>query len=125
MKPGKTGIRRIIDATGYSMAGLRATWISEAAFRQELLLTAVLLPLSFWLAQTPLQWLVLVAPLLLMLIVELLNSAVEAVVDRISNDHHELSGRAKDMGSAAVLLSLVLLASSWGAVAWERFHVPA
>lgn len=125
MKPGKTGIRRIIDATGYSMAGLRATWISEAAFRQELLLSAALLPLSFWLAQTPLQWLVLVAPLLLMLIVELLNSAVEAVVDRISDDHHELSGRAKDMGSAAVLLSLVLLASSWGAVAWERFHVLA
>ncbi|KAA9130932.1 diacylglycerol kinase [Marinihelvus fidelis] len=122
MKPGKTGISRIIDATGYSMKGLRATWVSEAAFRQEVLLAVVLLPLSFWLATTPVQWVILVAPLMLMLIVELLNSAVEAVVDRISDAHHELSGRAKDMGSAAVLLSLILLASSWGAIAWERFH---
>lgn len=125
MKPGKTGIPRIIDALGYSMHGLRATFVSEAAFRQELLLTAVLLPLSFWLAQTALQWVALITPLFLMLVVELLNSAVEAAIDRISDERHELSKRAKDMGSAAVLLTLMLVASTWVAIAWERFHAVA
>lgn len=121
MKPGKTGLARIIDASVYSLKGLRATYRSEAAFRQELALCAVLLAASFWLARNALDWIVLVAPLLLLLIVELLNSAVESAVDRIGNEHHVLSERAKDMGSAAVMLSLLLTALCWGAVAWDRF----
>lgn len=122
MKPGKTGIRRLLDATGHSARGLAATFRGEAAFRQELLLVAVLLPLSFWLARTAVEWVVLTAPLFILLIVELLNSAVESVVDRIGAERHELSGRAKDMGSAAVLLSLLLIAAAWGAIIWNRFH---
>jgi diacylglycerol kinase (ATP) len=121
VKPGKKGLRRILDATGYSLGGLRAAFRNEAAFRQELALCAVLLPASFWLARTPVEWILLVTPLLLMLIVELLNSAVEAAIDRIGDEHHVLSGRAKDMGSAAVMLSLLLTGLSWGAVAWQRF----
>ncbi len=113
MKPGKRGIARIIDATGYSWKGLKACYRSEAAFRQELWFSAVLLVASFWVAQTVVEWILLMAPLMLLLIVELLNSAVEATVDRIGGERHELSGRAKDMGSAAVLLCLLLAAMTW------------
>ena len=121
MKPGKTGLRRLVNATGYSWQGLRASWQHEAAFRQELLLAVVLGATSFWLAQNVLQWLALITPLLLLLIVELLNSAIEAVVDRIGDEHHELAGRAKDMGSAAVLLCLLLVTLVWGTLCYERF----
>ena len=121
MKPGKTGLRRRVNATGYSWQGLRASWQHEAAFRQELLLAVVLGAASFWLAQNVLQWLALITPLLLLLIVELLNSAIEAVVDRIGDEHHELAGRAKDMGSAAVLLCLLLVTLVWGTLCYERF----
>jgi len=113
-----TGIRRIILATGYSAKGLQAAIRSEAAFRQELLLAAVLIPLACWLDVGALQRLLLIAVLLLVLIVELFNSAIEAVVDRIGPERHELSGRAKDFGSAAVLLSLLLAAATWGTVLW-------
>lgn len=122
MKPGKTGLQRLVDATGYSMKGLAATFRGEAAFRQELLLCAVLLAASFWLARSPLEWLALVLPLFVLLVVELLNSAIEAVVDRIGDAPHELSGRAKDMGSAAVLLSLLMVATSWGVVGWQHLQ---
>jgi len=121
MKPGKTGLRRLLDATGYSARGIRACWRNEAAFRQEVLLAGVLLPLSFLVARSIEQWLLLVAPLLVLLIVELLNSAIENVVDRIGHETHELSGRAKDMGSAAVLLSLILVFVSWAGIAWKNF----
>ena len=121
MKPGKTGLRRLVNATGYSWQGLRASWQHEAAFRQELLLAVVLGATSFWLAQSVLQWLALITPLLLLLIVELLNSAIEAVLDRIGDEHHELAGRAKDMGSAAVLLCLLLVTLVWGTLCYERF----
>lgn len=121
MKPGETGLKRIIDATGYSIKGLRAAFQGEAAFRQELLLCLVLAPLSFWLAGNALQWLALVAPLFILMIVELLNSAVESAIDRMGAEYHTLSGQAKDMGSAAVMLALALTAVCWGAVAWERF----
>lgn len=121
MKPAKTGIARIIDATVYSMRGLRACFAYEAGFRQEVAATVVLVPLSFFMAQNVVQWLLLVAPLFLLLIVELLNSAVESVVDRIGHERHELSGRAKDMGSASVLLCLLLIACCWGGVIWENF----
>lgn len=122
MKPGRTGIRRILAATGYSIKGLAAAFRNEAAFRQELALTTVLLPVSLWLADNPLEWLLLVAPLFILLIVELLNSAIETAIDRIGDEPHALSGQAKDMGSAAVMLSLALLAVSWGAVIWRHLH---
>lgn len=121
MKPGETGLRRLLDAAGYSMKGIGAIWRNEAAFRQEVVLTLVLLPLSFLLAADALQWLLLVAPLVLVLVVELLNSAIESVVDRIGHEPHALSGRAKDMGSAAVFFCLVLIALSWGSIAWQNF----
>lgn len=120
-KSPRTGAGRIIAAAGFSLSGLRAAWRSEEAFRQEVLLAAVLAPLAVWLGQTMVQRALLVGVCLLVLVVELLNSAVEAVVDRIGHDLHELSGQAKDMGSAAVLLSLLLAAAVWGAVAWDRF----
>jgi len=120
MNPGQTGLRRIVSATGHSFRGLASAFRTEAAFRQEFLLCAVLLPLSFWLAESPWQWLWLVTPLLVLLIVELLNSAVEAAIDRIGPERHELSGRAKDMGSAAVMMSLLLLTLTWGTALWER-----
>jgi diacylglycerol kinase (ATP) len=113
-----TGFKRIIFALGYSAKGLRAAFSHEAAFRQELLLACVLTPIAFLLDIEPLQRLLLTAVLLLVLIVELLNSAIEAVVDRIGPEHHELSGHAKDLGSAAVLLSLLLAVATWGTVLW-------
>lgn len=117
----KRGLARLLAASGYSAAGLRAAWVGEAAFRQEIVLAIVLVPAAFWLGQTPLQRLALVGAWILVLIVELLNSAIETVVNRIGPEWHELSGRAKDMGSAAVLLSLVLAALVWGTVAWQRW----
>lgn len=122
-KSDRRGIRRLLAATGYSLAGLRAAWRHEAAFRQEVVLALVLAPLAFWLGQTSLQRLLLLGSCLLVLIVELLNSAIEAVVDRIGPELHELSGRAKDLGSAAVFLSLLLAAAAWAVVALERFAV--
>lgn len=122
MKPGKTGFARIIDATGYSLRGLRACYQGEAAFRQEVWAVAVMTPLTFWLATSVVEWILLMAPLMLLLIVELLNSAVEAAIDRIGEERHVLSGRAKDMGSAAVLLSLLFIAMTWLPIAYQRFQ---
>ncbi len=115
-KPGKTGISRIIDATGYSMKGLKAAWIHEAAFRQELFLFIVGVPVAYWLAENKTDFLWLILPLFLIILSELVNSALEAVVDRIGHEHHELSGRAKDIGSALVFVCLVLLAVIWGVI---------
>ncbi|ANB99208.1 diacylglycerol kinase [Vibrio parahaemolyticus] len=113
MKPGKTGTRRVMDATGYSIKGLKAAWTHEAAFRQELVLTLVLSVSAFFLPVTTLERVLMISSLLLILIVELINSAVEAVVDRVSDDWHELSGRAKDIGSAAVFVALFLALFVW------------
>jgi diacylglycerol kinase (ATP) len=121
MKKSKSGLQRWIDATGYSINGIRACWQNEAAFRQDVLLSAVLFLCSFLLARSVEQWLLLIFPLFLILIVELLNSAVENAVDRIGHEMHHLSGRAKDMGSAAVLFCLILIGLSWIAVAWANF----
>ena len=121
MKPGKTGLARLIAATGYSLKGLKASWQHETAFRQEVALIIVMFPASFFVAKTTIQWLLLISPLFLLLMVELLNSAVEAIVDRIGPEHHELSGRAKDIASAPVMLCLFLIAISWGAIAWTNF----
>jgi diacylglycerol kinase (ATP) len=121
MKPGKSGMARLFDAAGYSIKGIRAAWRNEAAFRQEVALCVVLFPLSFFVARSIEQWLLLTTPLLLLLIVELLNSAIENVVDRIGSERHDLSGRAKDMGSAAVLFSLLIIAAAWLGVGWKNF----
>lgn len=119
VKPGTTGLQRIINATRYSMHGFRAAYHNEAAFRQELLLVGVAVLAAAFLADTLLQWLLLVGSGLLVLVVELLNSAVEAIVDHASPEWNELAGRAKDMGSAAVFTSLALMALTWGVVVWE------
>ena len=117
----RRGLNRLIAATRFSLAGLSAAWRSEEAFRQEAVLALIMLPGAFWLGTTTLERLLLACSVLLVLIVELLNTAVEYTVDRIGTDHHDLSGRAKDMGSAAVMLSLILAALVWGVIAWERF----
>lgn len=119
---GRTGLDRIIHAAGYSWAGLKAAYTGESAFRQETWLCIIATPLAFWLAQSWEQAALLLGSLLLVLIVELLNSAVEAVVDRVSFATHELSKRAKDIASAAVLMALLLAAGIWGAAIWHRLQ---
>jgi diacylglycerol kinase (ATP) len=121
-KQSRKGLRRLWDAVGFSILGLKAAWNHEAAFRQELVMTLVLLPAAWWLGVTMMQRGVLIFSLLFVLIVELLNSAVETVVDRIGAERHPLSGRAKDMGSAAVMLALIAAATVWGLVAWQRWQ---
>ncbi|WP_406664971.1 diacylglycerol kinase [Gallaecimonas sp. GXIMD1310] len=118
MKPGHTGLKRLILATRYSWQGLRAGWRAEAAIRQEMLLILVAVPVAFWLPVSGLERALMIASVLLVLVVELLNSAIEAVVDRVGSDHHELSGRAKDMGSAAVLITLLMAALVWTGILW-------
>jgi diacylglycerol kinase (ATP) len=119
--PQNTGLKRIINATFFSIAGLRAAWANEAAFRQECLLTIVLAPIALWLGQDAAERSLLLGTCFLVVIVELLNSGIEAVVDRVGMEHHQLSGRAKDLGSAAVFMSLVCLIVTWGLIAWQRF----
>lgn len=113
---GNTGINRIIKAGLYSWLGIRAAFKHEAAFRQELLLAMLLVPLAFWLGKTGMEIALMLACVLLVLIVEIINSAIEAVVDRFGMERHELCGRAKDMGSAAVLFSLVNLTLVWALI---------
>jgi diacylglycerol kinase (ATP) len=120
---GRTGLDRVVRATGYSMAGLTAAYRGESAFRQEFWLTAVLLPLAFWIGRGWVEVAMLVGSLMLVLIVELLNSGIEAAIDRVSFEIHDLSKRAKDLASAAVLLSLLLCAGIWLAALWNRFVV--
>lgn len=116
----RTGLDRIWYAAGYSLAGLRAGW-DEPAFRQEAIAAIVLIPLGLWLGRTWVEAALLTGSVLLVMIVELLNTAVESAIDRIGPEHHELSGRAKDMGSAAVLLSLLLCGGIWLAALYQRF----
>lgn len=111
---------RITRAFGFSLAGLRAAYRKESAFRQELILTIVLVPLGLWLGQNGVERTLLIGSILLVLIVELLNSAIEATVDRGGKDWDKLAGRAKDMGSAAVLIALLLLGLTWGFVLYDR-----
>lgn len=118
-----TGWQRLWKATGYSIQGLKAAWINEAAFRQELLLVLFLIPVALWLGTTMTQRALLIFSLLVIPAVELLNSAIETTVDRIGLENHELSGRAKNMGSAAVLVSLIAAAVVWAMVSWERWAI--
>lgn len=115
------GFERLVKACGYSFAGLRAAWRHEEAFRIETVLAAVLAPCALWLGRDPFECAVLLATLLGVLITELCNSAIETLTDRVGVERHELSGRAKDIASAAVFLSLVLAVVVWGGVALDRF----
>ncbi len=113
---GKTGLRRLLNAFGYSVAGFRAAYKHEDAFRQEVLLAAILIPVAFWLPVDFVGKALMTGSVLLVIMVELLNSAIEATVDRISLDSHDLAKRAKDIGSAAVLVSLINVIVIWGLV---------
>lgn len=112
----KTGLKRILNAFHYSMDGLKAAYQHEHAFRQELFLAAILIPLALYLEPGMIGRVLMIASVLLVLVVELLNSAIEAAVDRISLENHELIKRAKDMGSAAVFIALLNVAVTWGLV---------
>jgi diacylglycerol kinase (ATP) len=118
---GRTGLDRIVRATGYSFDGLKTAYRGESAFRQETWLAVVLIPASFWVGRSWVEVALLAGSVLLVMIVELLNSGIEAVVDRVSFELHDLSKRAKDLASAAVFLSLVLCSSMWAAALWHRF----
>ena len=111
-----TGLVRIIKAFGYSMDGFKAAWANETAFRQETILCAVLLPIALWLGESGLERAVLIACLFIVLITELLNSAVEAVVDRFGEEWHSMAKRAKDLGSAAVFVALTCTAFVWALI---------
>ena len=122
VNPQKTrqGLNRILHAGGYSIQGLMAGW-GETAFRQEAILAMIMVPLAFWLGQSWVETVLLAGSVVLVLIVELLNTCVESAIDRIGPEWHDLSKRAKDMGSAAVLLSLLLCAGVWLGALWHRF----
>ncbi len=115
-KTGATGLTRIINAAGYSWLGFKAAYKNEAAFRQELWLCIVLTPVALYLGETLMDKAILISSLLFILIVELINSAIEAIVDRIGDEIHELSGRAKDMGSSAVFVAITIAVIIWIAI---------
>jgi len=115
-----TGLTRIIKAAGYSYKGLTAAWQNEAAFRQELVATVAAIIVAVWLDVGAIARILLIGSVLLVMIVEILNSAIEAVVDRVGPEYHELSGRAKDMGSAAVSLAIILALFVWASVLWQH-----
>lgn len=116
----RTGLSRIVHAGGYSMEGLRAGW-HETAFRQEVMAAVIMVPVAFWLGQSWVEVALLAGSVLIVMIVELLNTGIETAIDRIGPEWHDLSKRAKDMGSAAVLLSLLLCGGIWAAALLHRF----
>jgi len=122
-KSANTGFRHLINATRFSYQGLVAALKHESAFRQEIAMAILLMPVGIWLASSALEFVLLMAVLILVMIIELINSAIEAVVDRIGPERHPLSGLAKDYGSAAVMLSLVMAAMIWLAVLLEHLSV--
>ena len=115
-KPGKTGLSRIVDASKYSWLGYKSGFKYEAAFRQELFLAVFLVPAAIYFSENSLELAVLLGSLFLVLIVVLLNSGIEAIVDRVSDDYHELSGRAKDLGAAAVMTALINVIVIWAVI---------
>ncbi len=120
-KPGKTGIARLIAATGYSIKGFRAAWVHEEAFRIEATLACVCVPLAFWVGQSLTHKLLLVVTCAIVILAELFNSAIEAAIDRFGSEMHPLSGQAKDIGSAGVFTSLMLFLIVWAPSLWQRF----
>ncbi|MFY9997776.1 MAG: diacylglycerol kinase [Leclercia sp.] len=122
MANNTTGLTRIIKAAGYSWKGIRAAWINEAAFRQEGMAVVAAIIIACWLDIDPITRVLLIGSVMLVMIVEILNSAIEAVVDRIGTDYHELSGRAKDMGSAAVLMSILVAVFTWVTLLWGHLR---
>ena len=116
MKPTERGFAHMRLATHYSYRGIRSAWQTEESFRQEVLVVLVGLPLAIWLARDTVDFLLLALPLLLLMCAELANSAIEATVDRVGEEYHELSGRAKDMGSAAVFMAIAMVILSWTTV---------
>jgi diacylglycerol kinase (ATP) len=120
-KPGKTGIARLVAATGYSLKGLRAAWKFEEAFRIEATLACICIPLSFWVGRDLTHQLLLVMSCALVILAELFNSAIEAAVDRFGSEMHPLSGQAKDIGSAGVFVTLILFAVTWLPSLWQHF----
>ncbi|MBB1161691.1 diacylglycerol kinase [Aquariibacter albus] len=118
---GRTGLDRLRHALGYSIDGLKLAYRGESAFRQETWSAVVLLPAAFWLGRSWVEVSLLAGSVLLVMIVELLNSGIEAAIDRVSYELHDLSKRAKDLASAAVLMSLLLCGGIWGAALWHRF----
>lgn len=114
------GPRRILKATMWSMQGLGAAWLHESSFRLEVYLFVVLAPLGWWLGQTPIERVLLIGSMLLVLSIELLNSSIEAVIERYGPEFHELAGRAKDMGSAAVFVLMMNVLLTWGAIVLPR-----
>ena len=118
---GRTGLDRVVRATGYSLAGLKTAYRGESAFRQEAWIAVVLIPAAFWLGRSWVEVVMLAGSVALVLIVELLNSGIEAAIDRVSFELHDLSKRAKDLASAAVFLSLMLCGAIWLSAVWNRF----
>ena len=112
-KKSSTGFKRIVKAAGFSWQGITSSFKNEAAFRQEVLLAAVLIPLAFYLDVSQVERILMISAIVLVMVVELINTAIEAVVDRIGSEHHELSGMAKDVGSSAVFICLVLAGYVW------------
>lgn len=119
-KPSRNGLRHILDACRYSRQGLMLALRKETAFRLELALLPALIPLGLWLGRTPVEYALLFGSLLLVLAMELINSALETLADRISTDHHPLTGQAKDMGSAAVFLTLLIVLLTWLLIGWHN-----
>ncbi|NLD36324.1 MAG: diacylglycerol kinase [Desulfatiglans sp.] len=115
------GLKRLVNAFFYSVAGFKAAWKNEEAFRQEIIAGIIFVPSGFFIGETGIQKAILIISYLIIPLVELLNSALEAVVDRVGMERHELSGRAKDIGSAAVFLSICIAAIAWLLIVWERF----
>ncbi|MCC6709160.1 MAG: diacylglycerol kinase [Gammaproteobacteria bacterium] len=121
MSHTRHSLQRMLRACGNSLRGLVLGWRFETAFREEVLLGAVLLPLSFWVGRDALDYALLIGSVLMLMVTELFNSAIEALTDRVSTDYHELSGRAKDYAAAAVFLAFLVMVAVWGAIAWLRF----
>ncbi|WP_435946545.1 diacylglycerol kinase [Dryocola sp. BD586] len=122
MANNTAGFTRIIKAAGYSWKGLRAAWINEAAFRQEGVAAVIAIAVACGLDVDAITRILLIGSVVLVMIVEILNSAIEALVDRVGTDYHELSGRAKDMGSAAVLIAIILAVATWGTLLWPHLR---
>lgn len=120
-KPARKGFMHLFDAFTFSMKGLKSAWHNETAFRQEICALPILIPLALWVGQSAVEHILLITPLLLIISLELINSSIESVVDRISTEHHPLSGQAKDLGSASVFIAMLLALIIWGLILISRF----